>query len=226
MDDDSLDSLLSGLPRQDASEWAVQEALARIEEDRDRSVRRRRSGLLAGAAVAALAAAGVVIAVLLPTPEAPPMALKGADVAMVPSIELGLSLSRDSVPVALVPGEAARPSDTVLLRYTTDSEGFAYLFRVGPDGDLEVFHGTPALPGTHHFMVDGAMVGYALDGLAGEHRFGVALSTDPWPPGSNGEPAAAPESLARAARRGPFPRALPGTRVQLDVRSVTVSATP
>ncbi|MCO4774005.1 MAG: hypothetical protein KDA24_28490 [Deltaproteobacteria bacterium] len=232
---DDLDQALAELPRYDASEWAIQEVLRQVHEDQNALEEpeeavvtpRPRFGLWAGIAAVTMLGAGLFVLNSQDAPGAPTaattpsgMTLKGASDSRVdPSISLGLSLLRNDVPVALVPGATALGSDTVLLRYTTDSSGFAYLFRVGPEGDLEVFHGTPTLPGTHHVTVDGRIVGYELDGLAGEHTFGVAFSEEPWAPSQGTDAADAPQSLGPAlAAKGAFPRTV--ENVTIDVRSV------
>jgi hypothetical protein len=241
-DMDALDQMLADLPRHDASDALVQQVLMRVQEEQeaeaesgvvpgDLGARRRRSQLVRWGAMAA----GLVLAlgvwatlgsadgdrVVL---EPPNMLTKGTTSPADADIELGLSLLRNDVPVALEPGAAALPSDKVLLRYTTDREGFAYLFRSGEDG-IEVFHGTPTLPGTHHVAVDGRIVGYGLDGLAGTHRFGVAWSHKPWAPASDGV-ARAPDGFAAAVTTGPFPRVLHGRLqgVVVDSRPVKIGA--
>lgn len=242
---DDLDRALAALPRYDVSDQTVDEILRRVHADAEAGTHveaatlppapeppRRRLGPPAWIALAAglaLAAGAFFVAgsdrAPAPTPvvDAPSgMALKGATTDRPDaSISLGLSLLREDVPVALVPGADARTTDTVLLRYTTDSEGFAYLFRRGPSGDLEVFHGTPTLPGTHHVTVGGRIVGYDLGGLSGEHLFGVALSPEPWAPSDGDDAATAPENVVRAlSHRGAFPR-LVGP-VSVDARPVRV----
>jgi|GEM_PF-3487165 len=237
---DTLDEALAELPRHDAPEWAIQEILARVEADRaseqveppvaPTATLRMRAGWIGLAAGLALGL-GILWATTQRGPESSAvvshggMTLKGAALAPVdPSISLGLSLLRDDVPVALVPGASALGTDTVLLRYTTDSSGFAYLFRLGPDDELEVFHGTPTLPGTHHVTVDDRIVGYDLAGLAGEHIFGVAFSQAPWAPG-RGATAEAPAGLAQGiAARGAFPRTIGEVRV--DAVPVRLGARP
>lgn len=239
---DPLDQMLADLPRHDASDALVQRVLARVEAEQlagaepevipdGLHARRQRNQLLRWAGVAA----GLVLALgawwALEGSEAdgvvlepPNMLTKGAATATDADIELGLSLLRNDVPVALEPGAAALPTDKVLLRYTTDREGFAYLFRSGDDG-MEIFHGTPTLPGTHHVTVDGQIVGYGLDGLAGAHRFGVAWSPEPWAPSSDGV-ARAPDGFAAAVATGPFPRVLHGRLqgVVVDSRPVRIGA--
>ncbi len=232
---DALDQMLSDLPRHDASDALVQRVLLRVQEEQTDPVAQpdghgsrrhllRWGGLAAGLLLALGAWAtlggesdGVVL-------EPPNMLTKGATTPADADIELGLSLLRNDVPVALEPGAAALPSDKVLLRYTTDREGFAYLFRSGADG-VEVFHGTATLPGTHHVTVDGQIVGYGLDGLAGTHRFGVAWSDEPWAPTPDGV-VRAPEGFAAAVTNGPFPRVLHGRLqgVVVDSRPVQIGA--
>ena len=239
---DALDHMLSDLPRHDASDALIQQVLLRVQEEQeieaepevvrdDLEARRFRSQLLRWGAVAA----GLVLAIgawsILDDSdpdgvvlEPPNMLTKGATSAADADIELGLSLLRNDVPVALEPGASALPSDKVLLRYTTDREGFAYLFRSGEDG-IEVFHGTATLPGTHHVTVDGQIVGYGLDGLAGTHRFGVAWSREPWAPAATGV-VRPPDGFAAAVTTGPFPRVLHGRLqgVVVDSRPVPIGA--
>lgn len=238
-DMDPLDRMLADLPRHDASDALVQRVLARVEAEQheerlceDASVaRRRRGGLIArwGSLAAGLLLAlgawwttGDGAANGAQGPAA--MAIKGAAHPPDADITLGLSLLRNDVPVALEPGAMARPTDKVLLRYTTDREGFAYLFR--SDGsEVEVFVGTATLPGTHHVTVNGQILGYGLDGLDGEQRFGVAWSPEPWAPADTGS-ARAPEGFAAAISSGPFPRVLHGSLqgVVVDSRPVQIGA--
>ena len=230
---DDLDRALAELPRHDASEWSIQEILRQVHEEPSSGPMPGDEPALAPppqrvprwmlvAAVVVLGGAAFALSQRTQAPPAPvspspALTLKGAGTDSVdPTISLGLSLLRDDVPVALVPGAAARDTDTVLLRYTTDSEGFAYLFRVGPDNDLEVFHGTPTLPGTHHVTVDGRIVGYELNGLSGEHRFGMAFSREPWAPSAHDGAARAPEGLVVAlSGEGAFPRRVGSVTVDL-----------
>lgn len=239
---DGLDQLLADLPRHDASDALVDRVLLAVQAEQDEErlradavgARRRRRiqlgrwGALAAGVLLALTSwwafgdrqvddpAGVA---------APGIAIKGTETPADTHITLGLSLLRNDVPVALEPGAEARRTDKVLLRYTTDREGFAYLFRQGDDGSLEIFHGTATLPGTHHVTIDGQIVGYGLDGLAGQHRFGVAWSPEPWAPTANGV-ARAPAGFAAAIAAGPFPRVLRGALqgVVVDSRPVQVGA--
>lgn len=233
---DRLDHALSELPRHDASEWAIAEVLQRVSADSGQAEetppaapsRSSSRHIVAWACLAAGLAVGAAIW-MVASPEGDSispvvshsgMTLKGAGSnAPDPTINLGLSLLRADVPVALVPGASARATDTVLLRYTTDASGFVYLFRFGAEQDFEVFHGTPTLPGTHHVTVDGRIVGYELEGLSGKHTFGVAFSRDPWAPGVGIDAATAPEDLATAlAGRGAFPRTIGD--ITVDARSV------
>ncbi len=242
---DPLDQLLADLPRHDASDASVEAILSQALRERDgraerpeehaaadrapRAPRWDRHALVWIAAAASLVlGVGLWSAVRAPDPAPVPaprsgLTLKGTSAgAADTTLTLGLSLLRDDVPVALVPGASARATDTVLMRYTTDSSGFIYLFRLGPDDRLEVFHGTPTIPGTHHVTVDGRIVGYELNGLRGEHLFGVAYSPDPWAPGTDGDAARPPDVLrdALAGRTG-FPRTVDdivvdARRVRLD----------
>ena len=244
---DDLDVLIADLPRHDASDTLVARTLARIEADqayarseelaaehareqaeqdanaarRLRHLRVARWSALAAGLVFALGTWAVITNT--PDPVAPGLMIKGTPAVTQASMTLGLSLLRNDVPVALEPGAAALPSDKVLLRYTTDREGFAYLFRRGPDGAVEVFHGTATLPGTHHVTVGGQIVGYGLDGLTGEHRFGVAWSDEPWSP-MDGAAARPPDGFAGAIAVGSFPRGLRGSLqgVVVDSRPVQI----
>lgn len=231
---DGLDTLLDALPRHDASDDLVARVLAQVEADQNedqaqdtaRRDRRHRFARWAGMAAGLALALGAWWTLgdgrlssdgALP---APGLVVKGAATAPTASMTLGLSLLRNDVPVALEAGASARSSDKVLLRYTTDQEGFAYLFRLGPDG-VEVFHGTATLPGTHHVTVGGQIVGYGLDGLSGEHLFGVAWSSEPWAPADDAA-AKAPPGFAAAVGDGSFPRVLRNHGVVVDARPVTV----
>ena len=243
---DRLEQALSDLPRHDASEWAIQEVLRRVAEDgpgtevppageQNRPTSRPpvvwialAASLILGASLWFVASAGdpptSTASSASPLVGHSGMTLKGASTdALDPTISLGLSLLRADVPVALVPGATARTTDTVLLRYTTDSSGFVYLFRLGPNQDFEVFHGVPTLPGTHHVTVNGRIVGYDLDGLSGEHLFGVAFSKDPWAPGSENDAAIAPPELSPALAQGKgFPRTIGD--ITVDARPVRMDS--
>jgi len=219
-DVDELGDLLGDLPGWDASDDAVASVLDRVEADRRTAAPpptplRRSFGFPSGLAAAALLIATVsaVVVITRYEPEPEPMTFKGD--ATTAQVEVGLSLLRDGAPVALPPGAVARPDDTVLLRYTTDRDGFVYLFRVDGAG-LEVFHGTAALAGTHHFAVGGQVRGYQLEGLTGSQSFGVAWSAEPWPVVDDGP--LAPDEL-RVALDG-------GTGPPVDLRTITVEAEP
>jgi len=244
MSADRLDDLLAELPRHDASDDLIARTLARVREEQaaERQAERARTESFDAARARRIQwarwggmAAGLLLALgawwMLggdATPEgalpASGMTIKGAGTSSQASIDLGLSLLRNDVPVALEAGSVARASDKVLLRYTTDREGFAYLFRRGADGAIEVFHGTATLPGTHHVRVGGQIVGYGLDGLDGEHLFGVAWSAEPWAPADDGA-AQAPQGFAEGLG-GTFPRSLRGNLqgIVVDAQRVRVQA--
>ncbi len=203
MNDAQLDALLEQLPRYDASDDVVATALDRVAADvaappapapgpaRDGVVPLRRRPWPA-LAVAVAAAAALLLWVRPPAPEVAtgPSDLPGGltikgDADVPASVELGLSVLRDGVPVAMPAGARVQRSDTLLFRYSVDRDGFVYLFR--DDGRaVEVFSGAAATAGTHHLEVGGEVQGYALGDLAGEQRFGVAWSAEPWPAGDAG----------------------------------------
>lgn len=245
---DRLDAMLEELPRHDVPDAALDEVMARIAAERRSGAEQpeamgtrpaarptpwgqRRLVWVAGVGVAASVAlsAGLGLFASPAAEQAPPaMTSKGPGFAArtTTSIQLGVGLLRDHVPVALGADATARPSDAVLLRYTTDQEGFAYVLRVDPTGALEVVHGTPTLPGTHHVTVGGQIVGYPLADLAGAQRFAVAWSHDPWPASETlGQAAEAPAGLAEALRAdGAFPRTLRGplAGIVADARDIVV----
>lgn len=193
---EQLDHLLDELPRYDATDDVVARVLDRVAADQAEQapgsrLRRLPSWTLA---VAALLLVGIGFALRPPAP-APvdglgfdgtngPLIVKGG--GDVPGkVELGLSLLRDGVPVAIPSGAEVRAADTVLFRYTTDTDGFVYLFRAS-GGKVEVFSGVAALPGTHHLEVGGEIQGYTLRDVGGDQTFGAAWSVDAWTAGESG----------------------------------------
>ena len=221
---DELGGLLDALPGWDASDDAVAAVLDRVAADRQVTppqptartrAPRRPFGLPSGLAAAAMLVATVSAVVVLTRYEPEPEAMTVKGDAPSAHVEIGLSLLRGGSPVALPPGALARPEDTVLFRYTTDHDGFVYLFRL--DGaDVEVFHGAAALAGTHHFAVGGEVQGYGLAGLTGEQAFGVAWSLEPWPAGDDGP--LARDDLGAALGGGAGP--------PFDLRRIVVEGPP
>jgi hypothetical protein len=218
--DAELDALVAQLPSFDVSDAAIERILAATvasgadeprgegslvtELPRRRWDARRWDARRWAPAVAA-AAVLAVGAFAWPGPAAPELRLKGAALhSTTANVELGLSLMRSGVPVAL--GATASPSDTLLLRTTTDREGFAYLFRAA-DGELEVFHGQPVPAGTVHAKADGQVIGFALDSVTGAQRFGVAWSAEPWEQAPDGGPRPT-AALVRALSDGAPPALL------------------
>lgn len=216
IDDARLDELLQELPRHDASGDVVAHVLEAIVADGVAPAARRRSPPPWLFAVAAVLVAGLAwqlrpAPVPTPGPTASGMVAKG-DGAISAHVELGLSLMRDGLPVAMPPGARVRPDDTLLFRYTVDRDGFVYLMRF--DGKTtEVFSGVAATAGTHHFEVRGEVQGYSVKGLTGKQDFAAAWSAGPWPAGAT----------------GPTPPAdlwSDGSAVVLDRRTVTVESRP
>jgi len=214
--DSQIDALIADLPTYDAPDAAIAAVLSAVAAERAPApVRPLRWPLLAAAA-AALIAVGFGAATLRPEPP-PALTIKGAAAPLVTpaTVALGLSVLRDGAPVALQPGQQAQASDSVLLRYTTDRAGFAYLFRA--DGaDVEVFHGVAAPAGTHHVTADGQVLGYPLQGLEGAQRFGLAWTAEPWPAGPEGP---TPPTDLVAALSGGLDR---DARLDADVGLVSV----
>lgn len=190
-----LDALLDDLPRHDARDEALAQVLDRVADESAEVPARRRGppAWILGLAAVLLVGLGFLLRPA-PTPD-PRLTLKG-DADVPASVELGLSLLRDGVPLAMPEGAKVRPSDALLFRYTVDRDGFVYLFRQASPA-LEVFSGAAATAGTHHLEAGGEVQGYALDTLRGEQVFGVAWSAEPWPGGAAGP--VPPEDFDRAS---------------------------